>query len=268
MIMPRSRLIVLLALAAACAPDVPQTPAPSAVTTAVFDPIAGNVPLPNDLARLPRPAGSPPFAAAQQELIDLFNSQGGFPSDQELPVTITLVRTVLTADGGTTNQAPTLDPTTVVNGATLVVYRMTPSPPGLVAIDPMTDANYVSAGDHGVLSIHNKNRAPWAAGQYVVGLRGGPNGVKTKEGDPIYAATTFFLIAQGQNLETEQNLTLLRAQTGSEAAARAAAQQLDQIINGYNQAAFPAISQVFPHQELAAMTTFAIAPVSTVVVVD
>ena len=221
MIMPRSRLIVLLALAAACAPDVPQTPAPSAVTTAVFDPIAGNVPLPNDLARLPRPAGSPPFPAAQQELIDLFNSQGGFPSDQELPVTITLVRTVLTADGGTTNQAPTLDPTTVVNGATLVVYRMTPSPPGLVAIDPMTDANYVSAGDHGVLSIHNKNRAPWAAGQYVVGLRGGPNGVKTKEGDPIYAATTFFLIAQGQNLETEQNLPLLRAQTGSEAAARA-----------------------------------------------
>jgi len=269
MITPRSRFLVLLALAAACAPDVPYTAAPSAVTTAVFDPIAGNIPLPNDLARLPRPAGSPPFPAAQQDLINLFNSQGGFPSDQELPVTITLARTVLGADGGTTNQAPTLDPTTVVNGATLVVYRMTPSPPGLVAIDPITDANYVSAADHGVLSIHNKNRAPWAPGQYVVGLRGGPNGVKTKEGDPIYAATTFFLIAQGQNLETEQNLTLLRAQTGSEAAARAAAQQLDQIINGYNQGPFPAVNTVFPHEELAAMTTFTIAPVTgTVVEVD
>src|SRR5438045_5784114 len=104
MIMPRSRLIVLLALAAACAPDVPQTPAPSAVTTAVFDPIAGNVPLPNDLARLPRPAGSPPFPPAQQELIDLFKSQVGFLSYQEMPVTITLVLTVLTAAADTTKQ--------------------------------------------------------------------------------------------------------------------------------------------------------------------
>ena len=269
MITPRSRFLVLLALGAACEPSIPQTAAPAAVTAAVFDPIAGNIPLPNDLARLPRPAGSPPFPAAQQELINLFNTQGGFPSDQEVPVTISLVRTVIAADGTTTNQAPTLDPTTVVNGATLVVFLNMPGASGLVAIDPITDASYVSAGDHGVLSIHNRNRAPWASGQYVVGLRGGPNGVKTKEGDPIYAATTFFLIAQGQNLETEQNLTLLRAQTGSEAAARAAAQQLDQIINGYNQGAFQAVNQVFPHEELAAMTTFTIAPVTgTVVEVD
>jgi len=259
--------VFLLALAAACEPSIPQTSSPAAVTTAVFDPIAGNIPLPNDLARLPRPPGSPPFPAAQQELINLFNSQGGFPSDQELPVTISLVREVIAADGTTTKLAPTLDSTTVVNGATLVMFLKTP--PGLVAIDPITDASYASLSDHGVLSIHNKNRAPWAPGQYVVGLRGGPNGVKTKEGDPIYASTTFFLIAQGQNLETEQNLTLLRAQTGSEAAARAAAKQLDQIINGYNQGAFQAVDQVFPHQELAAMTTFTIAPVAgTVVEVD
>src|SRR5207248_4646205 len=140
-----------------------------------------------------------------------------------------------TADGGTTNQAPTLDPTTVVNGATLVVYRMTPSPPGLVAIDPMTDANYVSAGDHGVLSIHNKNRAPWAAGQYVVGLRGGPNGVKTKEGDPIYASPTFYFVAQGRKFVTDADYTILRAQTGSEAAARAAGAQLNALIDAYTQ---------------------------------
>jgi len=269
MITSRTRFLVLVALAAACEPSIPQTPAPSAVTTAVFDPIAGNIPLPNDLARLPRPAGSPPFPAAQQDLINLFNTQGGFPSDQELPVTISLVRTVIAADGTATNTAPTLDPTTVVNGSTLVVYLNTQGASGLVAIDPITDANYVSAGDHGVLSIHNKNRAPWTPGQYVVGLRGGPNGVKTKEGDPIYASTTFYLIAQGQNLETEQNLTLLRAQTGSEAAARAAAQQLDQIIHGYNQGAFQAVNTVFPHEELAAMTTFTVAPVTgTVVEVD
>ena len=60
----------------------------------------------------------------------------------------------------------------------------------------------------------------------------------------------------------------MQAQTGSRAAAVAAAQQLDQIINGYNAGAFPAVNQVFPHQELAAMTTFAIAPLSTSVELD
>src|SRR6202022_1092099 len=108
MITPRSRFLIVLALAAACEPSIPQTASPAAVTTAVFDPIAGNIPLPNDLALQPRPAGSPPFPAAQQELINLFNTQGGFPSDQEVPVTISLVGAVIAAAGTTTNQAPTL----------------------------------------------------------------------------------------------------------------------------------------------------------------
>jgi len=259
---PRSiRFFAALALAAACGtPEVPHTPSPSSVVTAVFDPIGGQIPLPNDLALQQIPPSLPP---AQQDLLNAFKAQGGFPNDQEVPITISFVRTSIAADGTTSNSPPTLD-TTTLTPATLVAVLQTAQGIGPVALDPITDANYVN----GVLTLHNKNRAPWTPGHYVVGVRRGPNGAKTKEGDPIYASSTFYLIAQGQNLETDQGITLLRAQTGSTEAAIAAAQQLDQIINGYKAGPFQAIDQVFPHQELVAMTTFAIAPLKTQVQLD
>src|SRR5262249_15881907 len=152
--------------------------------------------------------------------------------------------------------------TTTINAGTLAVFLKTASGLGAVVIDPVTDANYAVAGDHGVLTIHNHGRAPWTPGQYVVALRGGTNGVKTKEGNPIFASQTFYLIGQGQLVENDQGLTLLQAQTGSREAAIAAAKQLDQIIGLYSQpnGAFAAVDKAFPHQEMAAMTTFAIAP--------
>ena len=270
MIAPRLRAVTLVVLAAACGEpgNVPQTVAAPTVT-AVFDPTTASIPLPNDLARQPTPAGTPPLPAAQQELLNLFNSQGGFPSDQELPVTISLVKTTVAQNGATTNTAPTFDPASV-NAGNLVVFLKTATAAGLVAIDPITDANYVAFSDHGVLTIHNRNRAPWAPGQYVVGLRGGPNGVKTKEGDQINASQTFFLVAQGHKFVNDQDLTLLRAQTGSDAAARAAAAQLNALIDAYTLGGvFTAVNQVFPHEELAALTAFTVAPVdSTVVEVD
>jgi hypothetical protein len=260
-------LAVLLALAAACGEpgNIPQTASPSSVVTAVFDPIAGNIPLPNDLALQQVPTTLPP---AQQDLLNAFKAQGGFPNDQEVPITISFVRTSIAANGATTNVAPTLDVATLNPGTLAVFLRTASGASGTVALDPITDADYANAGDHGVLTLHNKGRLPWVPGQYVVAVRGGPKGVKTKEGDEIHASSTFYLIAQGQNLETEQNLTLLQAQTGSRSAALAAAQQLDQIINGYKAGAFPAVNQIFPQQELAAMTTFAIAPASTAVELD
>ena len=270
MIAPRLRAVTLVVLAAACGEpgNVPRTDATPTVT-AVFDPTTASIPLPNDLARQPPPAGTPPLPAAQQELLNLFNSQGGFPSDQELPVTISLVKTTVGQDGATTNTAPTFDPASV-NAGNLVVFLKTATAAGLVAIDPITDADYVAFSDHGVLTIHNLNRAPWAPGQYVVGLRGGPNGVKTKDGDQIHASQTFYLVAQGHKFVTDQDLTLLRAQTGSDTAARAAAAQLNALIDAYTLGGvFSAVNQVFPHEELAALTAFKVAPVtSTVVEVD
>src|SRR5205807_1312059 len=154
MIAPRLRAVTLAVLAAACGEpgNVPQTVAAPTVT-AVFDPTTASIPLPNDLARQPTPAGTPPLPAAQQELLNLFNSQGGFPSDQELPVTISLVKTTVGQSGPGTNSAPTFDPASV-NAGNVVVFANTAAGRGLAAIDAFTDANFVAAGDHGVLSIH------------------------------------------------------------------------------------------------------------------
>jgi len=95
------------------------------------------------------------------------------------------------------------------------------------------------------------------------------------------ASSVFYLVATGQDLTADQNLTLLRAQLGSEEAARAAAAQLNQVIALYTAipqqpiapgldgtGAFQGVNRVFPQSELAAMTTFAIEPLKTEVQVD
>ena len=262
------RLIAIASAAAlglaACEPSVPQTAAPSSVVTAVFDPLNGAIPLPNDLV-LQDPA-SLGQAPAQTELLLAFKAAGGFPNDQEVAVTIDFTRTALNADGTTTNQPVTID-TATLTPETLAVFFISGGVPGAVALEPITAANYKVVGDHGTLTLHNQGRKPWTPGQYVIGVRGGPNGVKTTEGDPIYASQTFYLVAQGQSLETEQNIALLRAQAGSQAKALALAHQLDQLILLYRQP-FALINSRFPQQELAVMTTFAIAPAATQVDLD
>jgi hypothetical protein len=254
------KLVVVLLAAVACEPSVPQQAAPSSVVTAVFDPLTGNIPLPNDLAL----QGSPALPAAQNELLAAFAAQGGFPNDQEVPVTISFTQQNIAADGNVTNTAPDID-TTTLTPATLVVALNTGAAAGPVALDPIQPSDYAN----GVLTLHNKGRAPWTPGHYVVAVRGGPNGVKTKEGTPVYASQTFYLIAQGQDLTTEQNLGLLRAQAGSTAAALDLAKQLNGLIELYKAGgAFAAVNQVFPQQELAVMTTFGIAPAHTQVDLD
>ena len=117
------RFLVLALLAAACnAPDVGSNPAttPSSVVSAVFDPVGGNIPLPNDLVLQQVPTTVPP---AQQDLLNSFKAKGGFPNDQEVPITLSLVRTKIAADGTTTNEAPTLDTT---SSLTMVSPRSEP----------------------------------------------------------------------------------------------------------------------------------------------
>jgi len=122
MIAPRLRAVTLVVLAAACGePGSVLEIMASPTVTAVFDPITGNIPLPNDLARQPPPPGTPPLPAAQRDLLNLFNAQGGFPSDQELPVTISIVRTAVAKDGTVTNTAPAGLDMTTINAGTLAV---------------------------------------------------------------------------------------------------------------------------------------------------
>ena len=87
------------------------------------------------------------------------------------------------------------------------------------------------------------------------------------EGDPVWASQVFFLVAQGQDMTKPENLMLLQAQTGSHDAALALATQLNLIIAAYAPA-FAACDQRFPHQELAALVGFTVAPAQTQVDLD
>src|SRR3954468_14718199 len=248
-----------LALLAACpAPSVPQSAPPAPTSAAVFDPTTNAIPLPNDIALLSVPSTLPP---AQQELLRAFQAQGGFPNDQEVPITIQFQTSTTTADGTVTTTAPDLDFSTI-NPGTLVAVLQTAQGVGPATLDPIQPSDYVKTGTVGTLTLHNKGRLPWTPGHYIVALRGGPNGIKTTGGQDIVAAPVFFLIAQGQPLNSEAALSLLRAQTGSTEAAQAAAAQLQPIIDAYKTGPFQVVDQVFPHQEAASMTTFAIAPIA------
>jgi hypothetical protein len=262
----KTKLLFAIAAAGlwACAPSVEQTPSPSSVTIAVFDPTTSSIPLPNDLA-LSATAGLP---AASKDLLNTFAAQGGFPNDQEVAITISFQTQLIGADGKVTTTAPDLDLTSF-NQGTLLVLLQQPSGFGTVALDPIQATDYVKGPTSGTLTLHNKGRQPWAPGEYLVALRGGPNGIKTAGGQPIYASQTFYFIAQGQHLDTEANIGLLRAQAGSTAAAQALAQQLDTVIDLYtHNGVYAAVNQAFPQQELAVLTTFAIAPLKTTVELD
>jgi dienelactone hydrolase len=260
----------LAVLAGGCAPSIPQNAAPASVTEAVFDSTAGDIPLPNDLALQSLPNAP---LNAQVEILQAFAAQGGFPNDQEVAITVSFTRDVPQSDGSIKHEVPDLDFTSF-NAGTFFVLAVTAQQSGPAPLEPLSAADYATApaadgkGQKGVLSIHRQGRVPWDPGHYIMAIRGGANGVKTTSGDPVYPATTFYLIAQGEDLSTEKNIGLLRTQLGSIEAARAAAAQLNQIVAAYKQGPFQAVDQVFPHQELAAMSTFAIAPRVTQVELD
>jgi hypothetical protein len=265
-------IFVLAAAGVACAPSEPQTATPTAAV-AVFDPTTGNIPQPNDLAL--QPSSQVGLSPAQQQLLGIFVAKGGFPSDQDLPITVAFQAQSSggsTADGGAStsasNSAPDLDFSTFVPNKTVFVVN---TATGLASIDPPTAADYVKGPTFGTLSIHHHAKTPWPAGHYIAFIRGGPNGVKTASGDPIVASSTFFLIEQGHHLDNEADIGILRAQAGSTAAAQALAAQLNQLIDLYTQTGtFAAVTQVggFPPSELAALTTFGIAPTKSVIAVD
>ena len=262
----------LLLAVASCTPSIRQDPSPSSVVTAIFDPAGGDIPLPSDLV-LQAPA-TLPVPAAQKELLTLFQAQGGFPNDQEVAVTISFARDRINADGSLTRVGPGHRPGLVHAQHLLRLRRdlgrdgageieLDPISAGDLAIGPSADGQ----GQVTTLTLHHKGRTPWAPGQYAVLVRGGHDGVKTVEGDPIWPSSVFFLVAQGQDMTKPENLMLLQAQAGSHDAALALATQLNQIIVA-SQPAFAACDQRFPHQELASMAGFTVAPARTQVDLD
>lgn len=259
----RSLLTVAVAAAAlvACAPSI-EKPAgnPASTDFVVFDPATSQIPLPNDLALQTAATAQ----GAQGELLRAFVAQGGFPNDQEVPITIDVQR--FTYGGSTPEKvAPPVPvaPATLIlfpsPNATIAVFEKKPPAtpgapaPAAVPVDPATlEVKYVPPAatsasgptDRGTITIENKLHAVtlspgdviqsrrWNAGsQYVVLVRGGANGVKLQVGGALTAMPTMFFLTQGQDLSLPQNQYLLpgdgrqgRAATGL---------QLETIRQGY-----------------------------------
>ena len=133
----RRSLPATLALATilACQPSVKREPPPTppgasgpAVDFAVFDPSASPpaIPLPNDLAL--QPSSIATQTGAQAELLRALAGAGGFPNDQETPITIDFHReNVNTSTGKVTLSAPDLDLTSIV-ATTLAVIAVSLGP--------------------------------------------------------------------------------------------------------------------------------------------
>ena len=271
--LPAAALVLVMS---ACQPSLPFTSPAGSVATAVFDPLTAKIPLPNDLALPPfntvntvcPPPGNTAMGApacAQAELLASFN--GYFPGDQEVAITIDFTQANIDASGKVTQVAPDLDLASFTP-KTFFVYNDSPPYKGEVPTDAPKAGDYVKNGDHGTLTLHNQGHAPWTEGAYSVLVRGGPNGIKTTGGAPVYASQVFELVAQGLDMTDPKNLGLLRAQTGSTAAAIEQGRQLNVLIALYQKAAYPAADTRFPHQELAIVTTFKIAPAVTNVSID
>ena len=179
--MNSSRVVLLAALllaAAACTPSIPKEAPPASVVTAIFDPVGGDIPLPSNL--LFQNVDGLPVAAAQKDLLKLFMSKGGFPSDQELAITISLAEDRINADGSTTRVAPTINPATFTAESVLVMRLNADGTASEVPLDPVQASDLVAApatvgaGQVTVLSLHHKGRVPWEPGSYAALLRGGP----------------------------------------------------------------------------------------------
>jgi dienelactone hydrolase len=274
--MTRTRILALGALslvAAACAPSIPQTPPVARVATAVFDPTTGEIPLPNDLARSALGLAGLPDGA-QKDLLLAFNDAGGFPGDQEVAITIGLLDQAISGTGQVTASGPSLDLATL-DADTFFVWGLTAAGAGEVPTDPVT-ADDVAVGAAGsTLTLHHQGRRPWEPGLYYVFLRGGANGLHTADGRPVYASQVFNLVAQGEDMTREANLAILKAQLGTYEAAYQNALALNGLIRGYSTAPAPGVPSAFsvadarfPHQELAALSTFTIAPRVTQVDLD
>jgi hypothetical protein len=264
----RITLVAALAIASVrCEPAVPAGTAPASVVTAVFDPTHTQIPLPNDLILAMDPS-TLDVSAAQAELLGVFIEKKGFPSDQEVPLTVDFAENDIDpTTGKVTSVAPKLDFTSFTS-STAFVWGIRPEGQGEIALDPITAADYSDKGAFGELMIHRKGRQPWPSGQYVLLIRGGTNGIHTSDNAPVHPAQIFYLVLQGKDLTTEQNLGLLAAQLGGYEAARQAAIQLNALAGLYKATVFPVADRRFPHEELAIASTFAIAPRKTQVELD
>jgi hypothetical protein len=261
----RHYIPIAFALAAiACEPSIPQTPPPAAINYAVFDLSAAKIPQPNDLTLQPSVIAGLPDNA-QREFLSSLATSGGFPNDQELPVTIDLQRVNVAANGKVTLVAPTLDVASITSSNLVALQVDATNTPSVAQLEPVTASAYAVNGDHGTLTLFHKGHKPWPAGvRIIIALRGGGDGVTVQNGEMLQAAPNLYLLLQNSDLSQPQNTALL---PGTRSQQLAEGAQLEQIRQQY-QPIFKALDALFfPHTELASLTTFQIAPAKSAQVV-
>ena len=278
MLLRRATPLLALALAAlACEPPVPFDPAgnnPSSVDYAIFDPqpdatdqSPADIPLPNDLALQDQAIATQP--AAQAEVLKSFQAQGGWPADQELPITFDFVRiNIDPATGAVTRTAPPLDVTSI-NPSNLIILSLSAAGVGLVAYDAPKASSYIVVPDdrtkptgnsHGTLIIRKKADAKGlrelAPATYVAAVKGGPSGVQIVGGGNVNPRPTMYLITQGVDLTLPANQGLIPGNSRADKAAAAA--QLEQLRKAYL-LPFAALQGAgFATSDIAAMTAFTV----------
>ena len=206
--------------------------------------------------------------------------KGGFPSDQEVAITIPFRTSRRNADGTySPGPAPASLDLTTVNGSTVAVVKVAP---GAAERIPVEVGGYAN----GTLRSA-RSRRPTEAGaghRAATRLRGGANGVKASDGREIGAEQAIALVAQNVDLTNREN----QPPGGLPAAQVAQLSQLQGFfarpldLNGVETptpagnvvlwqpgapgagqlSALAAVDTVFPHQELASIQTFETQPVS------
>ena len=231
----RAGLLVLPLALAACT-EVTQQPLPPELVFASF--ASPNIPTPNDLAlagvvtRLPTVnacqtpvdlCAAPPNA--QVALLCSFRAAGGFPSDQEVPISIPFTAkswdpNVAPHGAYVAVAAPAIDLATVT-ASTVSVFRIDGAQP--VPLIMGTDLEAVSTAGActgtpatctpAVLTIRKKADATgsrrWPAGaRLTFAVRGGPNGVKGVGGAVISADSAVALSIPNRDLTKKENQPL------------------------------------------------------------
>jgi hypothetical protein len=269
-----------------CQSSVPNGSSSATLDYAVFDPATAQIALPNDLAWQQAPTTAP--RNAQEELLQLFASQRGFPNDQEVPITIDVQHTVIGGKAPQKSAPPPVDASTL--DATTLLALDTDLATGTTVPVPALEPEYVVGSDRGTLVLHNplwsydptdprKKSRRWKANhRYAVILRGGANGAKLVGGGELTAMPALYLLTQGvvngqelpgTSLALTQNQYVLpgdsrdaRAQSGA---------QLELLRQSYLPL-FAVVDQTWgagATQQIVSIQTFTIAPATgTQVVTD
>ena len=251
-------------LIAACAQSRPAGQGSTAVvfTYAMFDLANGNIPLPNDLM-LQQGPDSLSVTGANRELISSFIAAGGFPNDQEAPITIDFQGQEAQPDGTSLGVAPSLNLATFTP-STVALLSLDPHT-GAIAVeefDPPVAADYRKLADHATLTLHHKGRTRWTAGRVIiVAIRSGANGVKTADGAALFTTPTMSLLEDSKDLSLPENQGLITFQLGGDRVAAAeAGATLERLRKAYLLPLRAIESVKFPAKEVGVIATFAVAP--------